>query len=79
MKIWIVQWDCQDYYCDGDHLLGVFATREAAQQAASENQFLPYRGKYEYVVYDANLDEVLDRTGSITSGRNAARQGAWEG
>lgn len=33
MKVFIVQYDCQDYYCDGDHILEVFATKEDAEHA----------------------------------------------
>lgn len=33
-RLWVAQGDCGDYYCDGEHLLGVFSTPEAAQAAA---------------------------------------------
>ncbi len=32
MEVWIVQFDCGDYYCEGKHLAGVFDSKERADE-----------------------------------------------
>lgn len=31
--VWVVQASCGDYYCEWDHLLGVYASEEQAEMA----------------------------------------------
>lgn len=33
MKVFVVTYDDGDYYCEGDHILGIYTTREDAQEA----------------------------------------------
>jgi len=36
MNVHVVVYDCGDFYCDGDHILGIFYTQDAAQQAIDD-------------------------------------------
>lgn len=38
MKVWIVQYDDTDFYCEGMHLVGVYTTVEKAKEAAKEHK-----------------------------------------
>lgn len=44
MMVWIVEANCGDYYCDGDHTVAVYTTRELAEHgaAAAENMTESY-------------------------------------
>ena len=43
-RLWVAQGDCGDYYCDGEHLLGVFTTPEGAQAAADRYSAMAFNG-----------------------------------
>lgn len=36
MELWVAQGDCGDYYCDGEHLLGVFTSKPFADLIVEE-------------------------------------------
>lgn len=33
-EVWIVQGNCGDYYCDGNHVIGVYESEKEANEAA---------------------------------------------
>lgn len=67
MKLWTLTYDCGDYYCDGEHLVGVFESQEAAQDG--QQRFLKgrqdmnpgrhnYATGYEYAIAEIELGKV---------------------
>lgn len=48
--VFVVLAECFDYYCDGDHLLGIFTNREQADNVVRDRDRLFW--------YDAEVEEI---------------------
>lgn len=64
VTVWVVSYDCGDYYHDGEHLVGVFATEADAKEATvkhdkSRNPQEFYYNRYEYAVYSLTVGKVM--------------------
>lgn len=38
MMVWMVTYDDLDYYCEGNHIVGLYTTEELARQAIEAHQ-----------------------------------------
>lgn len=55
--VWVAQGDCGDYYCEGEHLLGVFTGEEAAK--LSGQAYVSVDRLRQFSVGERTLDEDL--------------------
>lgn len=60
-EVWLLQYDCGDYYCDGDHVLGVFTTRQKAMDGETDHREKTTRSDkhlFEYRISEWQPDEL---------------------
>jgi len=57
MKIFIVQYDCLDYYCDTDHIYDVYISRELAQLAIDTMDETRKKLGYQYTIAEHEVCE----------------------
>lgn len=59
--VWIVQYDCGDYYCENEHLAGVYSSRERAERGVQDHKVKDpdlIGWHKQYNVYEQQLDET---------------------
>lgn len=57
--VWVLQYDCGDFYCDGDHVLGVFSSLEKAEDAKAVHESSRKPGQWwEHSIAAWNLDTL---------------------
>lgn len=59
MKVYLLQMDCGDYYCDGEHPAGVFSSRERAEAALVEALALTPED-HDYRLYEAGTVREME-------------------
>lgn len=70
MKVWLLTYDCGDYYCDGTHVVGAYSCLENAEigredfvdnwREKNPNASIVYPAQYEYFVSEYDLDRTYD-------------------
>lgn len=69
MKLWIVKLDCGDYYCDGNHIGGIYSTQEAAERRKSVLNDGVISLDYPARVKEYVLDEDAIKDGVVSDAR----------
>jgi hypothetical protein len=58
MTVWLVTYDDGDYYCEGGHLIGIFSSKELAEDAKDQFDKNHYERHYYGSHYTYEIEEI---------------------